>query len=201
MRGLTGPVLKTGPVSFWRGYGGGRGISILTLVRSQPALVWGGWGSVTPREEGVQGQSPAIRRALREMAGGLCACAQTPALRGECRCARRSARRKRCAGSVTPAHPAEAPGASWRSSAGGALRKPPRRAQRARMGGAGRGKPLAHHPTGASGDRAHTRRPAQAARLCKAGEATGVAGCGLAKIGGLCYGWRAPSRRLWRRSG
>lgn len=65
---------------------------------------------MTPREEGVQGQSPAIRRALREMAGGLCACAQTPALRGECRCARRSARRKRCAGSVTPAHPAEAPG-------------------------------------------------------------------------------------------
>lgn len=85
--------------------------------------------------------------------------------------------------------------------AGGALRKPPRRAQRARMGGAGRGKPLAHHPTGASGDRAHTRRPAQAARLCKAGEATGAADCGLAKIGGLCYGWRAPSRRQRRRTG
>ena len=43
------------------------------------------------------------------MAGGLCACAQTPALRGECRCARRSARRKRCAGSVTPGTPRRSP--------------------------------------------------------------------------------------------
>lgn len=108
----------------------------------------------------------------------------------------------RRAGSVTPARPRRSPRPdSGGARAGGALRKPPRRAQRARMGGAGRGKPLAHHPTGASGDRAHTRRPAQAARLCKAGEATGVAGCGLAKIGGLCYGWRAPSRRQRRRTG
>lgn len=97
-------------------------------------------------------------------------------------------------------HPAEAPGparlaAYWPARAGGALRKPPRRAQRARMDGAGRGKPPAHPHTGAGGDRAPTERPAQADGLCKAGAATGAAGCGLAKAAGLCNGWRAPSRR------
>ena len=96
-------------------------------------------------------------------------------------------------GSVTPPRPAAAPGASWRSSAGGALRKPTRRAQRARMGGAGRAMPTAHPHTGAGGERAPTERPARADRLCKAGAATGAAGCGLANAGGLCNGWRAPS--------
>lgn len=70
----------------------------------------GGWGSVTPRAAGVQGA--ALLYAAQCAKGGWLA-KQTPAQRGVCRCARRSARRKRCAGSVTPAHPAEAPGPTW----------------------------------------------------------------------------------------
>lgn len=44
---------------------------------------------------------------------------QTTAFARRCRCAHRSARRKRWAGSVTPAHPAAAPGAPRRDAAPG----------------------------------------------------------------------------------
>lgn len=43
--------------------------------------MWGGWGSVTPRGAGVQGQSPAIRRALR-VRRLACPLGKQPPLRG-----------------------------------------------------------------------------------------------------------------------
>lgn len=162
----------------------------------------------------MQGQSPAIRRALREMAGGLCACAQTPALRGECRCARRSARRKRCAGSVTPAHPAEAPGPT-RAEPGPGVRyasHPDGRnvpgwvaqAEGSRWPTTLRGPAATEH---IRGDR---HRPPGFARLAKppaqptaalqrlVGCATAGARPAAAKGGGLDRGrrWRRPARHL-----
>ena len=137
----------------------------------------GGWGSVTPREEGVQGQSPAIRRALR--VGRLaCPWANNRPSRGVSRCAHRSARR------------------AGRQGASGKRRAAPRRSPRPGSAGhvlasegrgcatqgtcagrvvpgtgaAGRGRQPAHHHTGAGCDRAPTERPAQADGLCKAGE-------------------------------
>lgn len=128
---------------------------------------------------------------------------QTTAFARRCRCAHRSARRKRWAGSVTPAHPAAAPGAPRRDAAPG-VRYASHPAGRVvpGKGGAGRGMQPAHHHTGAGCDRAPTKRPARADGLCKAGEKPPAKPAkGLAKAAGLCNGWRAPSRRLWRRSG
>ena len=132
-----------------------------------------------------------------------------PPLRGVGRCARRSARRagRQGASGKRRAAPRRSPrpGSAGRVLAsegrGCATQAAPDGRNVPGWDGAGRGKPLAHHPTGASGDRAPTERPARADRLCKAGAATGVAGCGLAKADGLCNGWRAPSRRRGRRTG
>lgn len=154
----------------------------------------GGWGSVTPRVAGGAGAQPRYTPRFARQAVGLPP-GQTTAFARRCRCARRSARRGKGAGvlprPVPPQPPARlggaAPGVRYASRPDG--RNVPG------WGGAGRGKPPAHPHTGAGGDRAPTERPAQADGLCKAGAATGAAGCGLAKAAGLCNGWRAPSRR------
>lgn len=98
---------------------------------------------------------------------------------------------------TAPAGPA-APRPARRASAGrgvsyaGGRSGGARQCARARPPGRGPKKAKARY--GPFLARAPTERPARRARLCKAGrQATGEAGCGLAKAGPVCNGRRAPS--------